>query len=72
MSNEKIVNSSSIQAYEYDAEAMTLSVTFKDGSEYDYQGVPPPVISKVFDSSGSIGSKFKKYISHSFKYTKTS
>lgn len=66
------VKSSLIRAYSYDSHAQTLSVTFTDGSEFDYEKVDPPTMSKVFDSPGSIGSKFQKLISRRFKYTKTS
>lgn len=69
---QRIVKSSLIQAYEYNAETQTLSVTFQDGAEFDYEKVDPPTMSKVFDSPGSVGSKFQKFISKRFKYTKTS
>ncbi len=68
---QTIVNSSLIQAYSYDHDNLTLSVTFRDGTEVDYFDVPPPVMSSVFDHSGSIGSNFIKRISRSFKYVKT-
>lgn len=69
---EHIVKSTLIQAYSYDSESQTLSVIFKDGAEFDYQQVPPPVMSQVFDSPGSIGSKFRKLIGHQYKFVKTS
>ncbi len=69
---ENVVNSTLIQAYSYDHETLTLSVTFKDGSEFDYQKVDPPTMSKVFDTPGSVGSKFRKLIGHKYQYIKTS
>lgn len=58
----KVVKSSLLQAYSYDAETYKLTVTFNDGTEKVYKDVDPPTLSKVFDSPGSIGSKFKRFI----------
>lgn len=68
----KPVNSTLIRAYSYDSSTQTLSVTFTDGAEFDYEKVDPPTMSKVFDSPGSTGSKFHKLIAGKFKYNKTS
>ena len=57
-----VLNSTLLQGYSYDPQAYTLSVTFKDGTDIDYVNVPPPVVSKVFDTPGSVGSKFVKHI----------
>lgn len=59
---EHIVKSSILRAYTYDANEKSLNVIFVDGSEWLYKGVMPDVMSQVFDSSGSIGSKFIKLI----------
>lgn len=67
---EKIVNSKSIRAYSYDAQTYKLSVTFADGAEYEYSNVMPDVMSQVFDSPRSIGSKFRRLIAYKYKYTK--
>jgi hypothetical protein len=69
---QKIVKSSLIRAYSYDSQSLTLSVTFTDGSEFDYEKVDPPTMSKVFDSPGSVGGKFRKLIANNFKHQKTS
>jgi len=69
---QKIVKSSLIQAYSYDPHEMTLSITFQDGTEIDYFKVPPPEMSKVFDTPGSVGSKFRKLIAHKYQWQKTS
>lgn len=68
----KPVKSTLIRAYSYDSQSQTLSVIFTDGAEFDYEKVDPPTMSKVFDSPGSTGSKFRKLIAGKFKYQKTS
>ncbi len=66
----KVVQSTSIQSYDYDDTKYTLTVTFKNGTEYTYKGVKPDVMSNVFDSSGSLGRKFYKLIGQKVKGTK--
>lgn len=63
----KPVQSSLLQAYSYDSDSLELTVIYKDGTQIKYKNVPPPVMSQVFDSPGSIGSKFLKLISRRFK-----
>lgn len=63
-SKQTVVKSSIIQAYDYNDRTYELNVTFKDGAEWLYKGVTPDVMSSVFDSAGSIGSKFLKKIKH--------
>ena len=58
----KPLKSSLLQAYSYDANSHELTVTYKDGNEYTYSRVDPSLMSKVFDSSGSVGSKFVRLI----------
>ncbi len=67
---EHVVKSTLIQAYSYDHQAQTLSVTFRDGTDVDYFNVPPPIMSKVFDTPGSVGSKFRKQIAHNYRFVK--
>jgi hypothetical protein len=70
-SKERIVKSSLIQAYRYDAQNLKLSVTFRDGANVDYFDVPPPVMSDVFDRPGSIGARFVRHIVRgNFKHEK--
>ena len=70
---EKIVKSSLLTAYTYDATAYTLDVTFKDGAEWRYTGVTPDVMSSVFDGPKSIGSQFVRHIVRgNYKGVKTS
>jgi len=70
---ERIVKSSILTAYTYDATQYTLDVTFKDGAEWRYSGVTPPVMSSVFDGPKSIGSQFiKQIVRGNYKAIKTS
>lgn len=64
---DKKVNSSIISSYEYDSQKYVLTVTFKTGNSWQYKNVMPPVVSQVFDSPGSIGSKFKRLISKQYQ-----
>lgn len=67
---QKPVQSSLITAYVYDNQSYQLTVTFKDGAEWSYKGVTPDVLSQVFDSPKSIGSKFIRLIKNG-KYSAT-
>lgn len=72
MSEEKVTNSSLIQSYTYDQESKTLSIVYKsNGAQWDYKGVPPSVVDSVFNSSGSIGTKFHSLIKRQYKATLT-
>lgn len=48
------VSSTTIQSIGYDAEGLTLAVSFMNGTEYQYYGVPPEVVErlKVSPSAG--------------------
>ena len=41
------VASSTIQAIGYDSDALTLAVSFVNGTEYHYYGVPPEVVERL-------------------------
>jgi hypothetical protein len=56
------VKSSILAGYAYDIKGHILTVRFNNGTEHEYYNVFPPVISQVFDTPGSIGSKFIKLI----------
>ncbi len=59
------VNSSLIAAYGYDSTNYVLLVRFKSEKAnrlHQYSPVYPPTVSEVFDTPGSIGSKFIKQI----------
>ena len=66
----RVLNSTLLQQYSYDAQAYTLHVTFKDGTDVDYFNVLPPVVSAVFDTPGSVGSKFRQQIAHNYRFVK--
>lgn len=62
---EIVVNSGSINCYDYDSDKRVLTVTFKpSGSQYEYKNVTPSIVSAVFETGGSIGSKFYSLIKH--------
>lgn len=63
----KPVKSSYIAAYSYNPDSYELSITFKNGVERTYKDVKPPLMSQVFDSSGSVGSKFIRLIGRKHK-----
>jgi hypothetical protein len=63
LDNSKI-KSSLLDTYTYNNQTLELEVTFKSGDSWVYKNVDPGTISKVFDSPGSIGSKFVKLIKH--------
>lgn len=63
----KPLKSSLLSGYSYDAQSKDLMVMFKDGTELTYKDVNPDTMSKVFDSPGSIGSKFLKNIARTHK-----
>lgn len=65
-----VLNSTLLQAYSYDPHAYTLSVVFKDGTAVEYYNVLPPAVSEVFDTPGSVGSKFRKQIARNYAFVK--
>lgn len=61
--NIKVSNSSLIDSFEYDSQTQTLTITYKGQSdEWTYSPVSQSQYDQVFNSSGSIGSKFIKQI----------
>jgi hypothetical protein len=56
---DKLVQSGSIIGYSYDSNSYILDVFYKGRNQaiHRYNNVFPPVISQIFDSSGSIGRK---------------
>jgi len=65
-----VLKSSILQDYSYDAQSYTLTVTFKNGNKFQYFNILPPTMSSVFDSGGSVGSRFVKQIAHSFPFVR--
>lgn len=62
--NFKPVSSKLIAGYSYNADTQVLSVNFATDPDttWEYSPVDPPLMSQVFDSSGSAGSLFIKHI----------
>lgn len=52
-----IAQSSHLQTYDYDAESQTLTITFQNGSIYQYSGVSLPDFTKLVQAGGG-GSVF--------------
>ncbi len=61
-SPQVLVNSSSIYGYTYDSSTYKLIVYYKGKSKTvkEYSDVMPPMVSRIFDSAGSIGKKAYK------------
>jgi len=55
------VTSSTLAAVRYDAEEMILCVKFRNGGEYEYQGVPEPVYRGILQAA-SAGRYFDQYV----------
>lgn len=55
------VQSSSLDAVGYDEAASTLGARFKDGAEYQYEGVPESVFAGILSAS-SAGRYFDQYV----------
>ena len=66
---EKIVNSSIIQSYTYNPDTQTVDIVFKSdtGNTWQYAKVTQSLIDQVFNSSGSVGSKFIRLIKNGHK-----
>lgn len=54
-------SSSNIESSDYDKETDTLSITFSNGSTYEYSNVPP-AIHRGLQAAGSAGSFFRRAI----------
>jgi hypothetical protein len=61
------VNSSAINSASYDPATYLLTISFTDGTEYTYDGVPSDVFTDFIGSS-SPGSYFNKNIRGSYGY----
>ena len=63
------IESSNLQKTVYDLDKKTLTATFKNGAEYEYEEVPHKVYTK-FRLAESQGKFFNTEISKKFKYKK--
>lgn len=61
------LRSSNLESYEYDAEEEVLTITFKSGSAYQYEGVPQAVVERLA-SAASPGKYFFAAIRDSYPY----
>lgn len=60
---ETVVNSSTVLTYDYDSESHVLHIKYKmNGSEWDYHNITQSTVDAVFNSGGSVGSKFHHLI----------
>ena len=59
--------SSVIRAFDYDAAAQRLAVTFVTGRRYAYRDVPPAIVAAL-RAAPSAGSYFNQHIRDSFAF----
>ena len=64
-----IINSSNLSSAIYDTVNKLLTITFKNGSIYEYEDVPWEIFTK-FRLSDSQGKYFSQNISKKYKYKK--
>ena len=64
------VRSSTLQAVGYDGLLQTLAVRFRNGSEYEYFGVPSTVYRALMAAS-SQGRYFSSHIRDVYRYRRT-
>lgn len=63
------VNSSNLQAVEYDPDTLVLRVTFTNGGQYEYEGVLQEIVDEMM-SADSQGSYFHRNVRMNYPYTK--
>ncbi len=63
------VNSSILEAVQYDEESRTLRIRFRKGTVYEYQNVPPNLVRSMLRAE-SVGSFFTRYIKPNYRYRK--
>ena len=64
-----VKNSSQVESFRYDPAARVLSVKFKTGGEYHYDGVPQDVVDG-FKKAESAGKFLSSSIKGKFKHSK--
>ena len=62
-----MLRSSNLESYEYDPEEQTLTITFKSGSTYQYDGVPQGVVERLA-SAASPGKFFYAAIRDAYPF----
>jgi len=63
------VASSNLSGVHYAADTRTLTVEFKNGSQYKYEGVPPEDYDDLM-SAPSKGAHFNDYIKNQYRATR--
>ena len=63
-----MLRSSNLDSYEYNEEQETLTITFKSGQSYEYDGVPKAVVERLA-SAASPGKFFYAAIRDSYSFT---
>lgn len=63
------INSSNLKSATYETEVKTLSVTFKNGSIYEYYDVPWEIFTKL-RMAESQGKFMNQHVNKTFKYKK--
>jgi len=63
------VSSSNLRSVGYDLSSQTLEIEFKDGSVYQYFGVPQSVYSGLMSAS-SVGSYLAAQIKSTYRYAR--
>lgn len=63
------VKSSQVQSIGYDAASKTLAVKFKNGGEYQYDGVPPEINENILKAE-SVGKYLGAHVKGKFQYRK--
>lgn len=63
------VNSSDINAVDYDNQTRTLTILFHSGGKYEFYNVPLNVYDSLL-SAQSKGRYFDKFIKHYYRYQK--
>lgn len=64
-----VVDSSNLQAVEYDPDTLVLRVTFSNGGQYEYEGVLQEVVDEMM-AADSQGGYFYRNIRMNYPYTK--
>ena len=64
-----VADSSNLDIIEYDPDTLVLRVTFKNGSQYEYEGVLQDVVDEMM-SADSQGSYFNRNVRMNYPYTK--
>ena len=67
MVEQVTINSSAIRSASYDVFTRVMTISFTDGTEYSYDGVPPDVFTDMV-GSGSPGTYFNKNVRGSYGY----